>query len=225
MLSFVKGVRAADRAVCLTSDLVDSRSLEHRADVQLRLEAMLADVNREFAYALLVPFTITLGDEWQGLLCNAVAALRADFVIRETLRPLSIASGFGVGPFETALRDRTALMDGTCFHRSREALENARRRKGGAAILQSEDVLLDEPVNSVLLLLHAISEGWTEKQAASFRAFDTHGTESAAAKVLGVSQPTVHQSLEGSMAKIYVEARDGLLRFVDSYERDRGVGS
>jgi hypothetical protein len=224
MLVLVTSVRTSDTAVCLTSDLVDSRSLEHRADVQLQLEAMLADVNREFADALLVPFTITLGDEWQGLLRNSASALRADFAIRETLRPLSIASGFGVGPFETALRERTALMDGTCFHRSRTALENARRRKGSAAILQSDDTLLDEPVNAVLLLLHAISEGWTEKQAASFQAFDTHGTESAAAKVLGVSQPTVHQSLEGSMAKMYVEARDGLLRFVDSYERGRSVG-
>jgi DNA-binding transcriptional LysR family regulator len=209
------------RVVCLTSDLIKSRSLDARAATQRDLDAALDEANAEFAGTLLVPFSITLGDEWQGLFRDLASALRADFAIRETLHPLRIASGFGVGPVATELRERTALMDGECFHRSREALEDARRRKGSAARLQSDDALLDETVNATVSLLHAIFDGWSDRQVEIFRAYVAHGTESAAAEALGVTQPTVHQSLSGALAKTYREARDGLFDIVEAREEEQ----
>ena len=77
---------------------------------------------------------------------------------------------------------------------------------------------VDDPVNALLLLLHAISDRWTDKQHETFVTYRRHGTEVATAAALGVSQPTVHQSLAGAMAKPYAEAYEALLAFAGGVE-------
>ncbi len=202
---------------CLTADLIASRRDRNRAASQDRLEGALRHVNRALAESIAVPFTVTLGDEWQGLLATPAAALEADFLFRHLLHPLPVASGVGAGGVSTPLRERTALMDGPCFHRAREALGRAKARRDPATVLASGDPLLDDAVNALCLLLHGLAGRWTEKQFRSLDAYLTHGTEAAAARAVGVTQPTLHQSLDRSQAKLYLEARDALLRFAAGY--------
>jgi hypothetical protein len=202
---------------CLTADLVGSRKDRARAGTQLRLEEAIREVNRSLADSLAVPFSVTLGDEWQGLAASPAAALEADFRFRHLLYPVPVASGVGTGGLSTPLRERTSLMDGPCFHRAREALGRAKERRGPAAVLASGDPLLDEAANALCLLLHALAGRWTEKQFRSLEAYLSHGTEAAAARALGVTQPTLHQSLDRGQAKLYLEARRSLLRFVSDY--------
>ncbi|MBE0617095.1 MAG: hypothetical protein IH608_04115 [Proteobacteria bacterium] len=202
---------------CLTADLVASRKSRDRAGAQARLEEALRQVNRSLAGAICVPFSVTLGDEWQGLLSSPAAALEADFLFRRLLHPLPIAAGVGTGGVSTPLRERTALMDGPCFHRAREALDRAKERRGAATVLASDEPLVDEAANALCLLLHGLASRWTETQFRSLEAYLTHGTEAAAARALGVTQPTLHQSLDRSQAKLYLEARDALLHFAAGY--------
>jgi hypothetical protein len=210
--------RADRTAFCVTTDIVASREIDDRASTQKKIAALLSNINAAHSDAIVVPFTITLGDEWQGLVANMEYALTIDFELRRSLRPLRVASGIGFGAIATALRARSAEMDGECFHRSRAALERAQQRKGSSAVVDTGYVDFDEPANALLLLLHAISEQWTDKQHETFVAYRRHGTESAAAAALGVSQPTVHQSLAGAMAKPYAEALDALIAFARRFE-------
>jgi hypothetical protein len=202
---------------CLTSDIVASRALPDRAAVQARVEGALADANARFAAELRVPFAITVGDEWQGLLGDPAAALEVAFHIADLLHPIAIASGIGIGEIATGLRERTALMDGPCFHRARAGLDDARKIRGSATVVRSEAERLDVPANAILRLLHAISERWTPRQLETVRAYQRHATEAAAASSLGVSQPTVHQSLDRSLAKPYLEARTALVKLARSF--------
>jgi len=203
----------AGATVCLTADLIASRQIIDRAKAQKTVETTLAVTNEEHAATILVPFSVTLGDEWQGLVANVATALRIDFEIRRALYPLRLASGIGVGTVATPLKGRTVEMDGECFHRSRAALEQAKRRKGSSAFILSSAQDFDDPANTILSLLHALSDRWTKKQHATFVAFRRHGTEATAAEALRVSQPTVHKSLVGAMAKHYSEAQDALIAF------------
>jgi len=205
------------RGICLTSDIVRSRHLAERGAAQVKLETALARVNQEHRRTLVVPLAITLGDEWQGLTTDVAAALVIDFALRRSLYPLQLASGIGVGAIATALRKRSVEMDGECFHRARAALEQAQQRRGSSTVLASAVRDLDEPANALLLLLHAISDRWTDKQHETYVAFRRHGTEAAAAAALDVSQPTVHQSLAGAMAKPYAEAYDALIAFAGRF--------
>jgi len=205
------------RLSCLTVDLIASRRNTNRSATQTRLEEAIDQANRSLSAAIVVPFSVTLGDEWQGLVDSPAAALEADFLFRDLLHPLAVASGVGMGGVSTPLRDRTPLMDGPCFHRAREALARAKDRRGQATVLASGDPLLDEAVNALCMLLHGLAARWTPKQFQSLQAYVNHGTEAAAASALGVTQPTLHQSLDRSQAKLYLEARDALLHFVSQY--------
>lgn len=209
---------------CLTSDVVASRLAEDRESLQRRLESALAEVNRAFAASLTVPLAVTVGDEWQGLFRSSSAALEAEFVARAVLYPVAVRSGIGVGGISTSLRPTTAAMDGECFHRSRQAVEAAQRRRLPSAVVVSGDPLVDAGANAACGLLAALSAGWTEKQLRSVLAYRRHTTEQAAARALGVSQPTLHQSLEGARGKEFVEGMAQLLEFLRRCDERREGG-
>ncbi|MBI5015587.1 MAG: hypothetical protein HZB55_08850 [Deltaproteobacteria bacterium] len=205
---------ASDVYACLTGDLVASRLSEDREAVQLRLEEALSEANASFGADLAVRLSVTLGDEWQGLFHTPDVALEADLLLRTRLYPVEVRAGVGAGRVSTPLRETTARMDGECFHRSRQALEAAGRRRIPGAVLLTGEPLLDAGANAVCGLLAALAAGWTEKQLRSTLAYRELGTEQAAAAALGVSQPTLHQSLDGARGKEFVEGFERLLEFV-----------
>jgi hypothetical protein len=205
---------------CLTADIIASRDHPRRAELQERVEAALRDANQRFGGELLVPLTITLGDEWQGLTRSVAGAARLDFSLRQALHPLAIASGIGAGAVATPLRRRSSQMDGPCFHRSRSAIDAAKQERGAATVFRTDNAPRDTAANALCLLLHAVSGQWTERQFASLVAFLEHGTEAAAAKALGVAQPTLHQSLARARAKTYLAAREALFQFIDTCPAD-----
>ena len=100
---------ASPNFVALTCDLVDSKEQPDRAQLQLRLESALRDANAAFAGELVVPLSITLGDEWQGLLRSVDAALRLDVSLRRALHPVRLRSGLGTGPLTSEIRERSGV--------------------------------------------------------------------------------------------------------------------
>lgn len=203
-----------DAYVCLTGDLVASRLSEDREALQRRLEAALAEANARFGADLAVPLAVTLGDEWQGLFLSPGAALEADLLVRARVHPVEVRAGVGAGGLATPLRETTARMDGECFHRSRQAIDAARRRRIPGVVLLTGNPLLDAGANAACILLAALFSGWTEKQVKSVLAFREFATEQTAADALGVSQPTLHQSLEGARGKEFVEGFARLREFL-----------
>jgi len=209
---------------CLTSDLVGSKQQSERERMQQRLESTLQQANEAFAARLAVPLTITLGDEWQGLVRTTADAFRIDFFVRRGLHPAQVRSGIGRGLISTTIRDRTSLMDGPCFHRSREAITLAKKRSGSATVLSSGRPELDDFINRSGELLHAVFDDWTDKQFASVMAYLDHETETKAARSLGVTQPTLHKSIHGAHGKEFlnaVHAREVFLeRLVDADQQE-----
>lgn len=207
------------KLACLTADLIASRDLGERASVQTRLRDAIVSVNRKLGENLAAPFSITVGDEWQGLAYDVGTCVAADLCFRRLLHPLRFASGIGLGAISTPMAARTGEMDGPCFHRARAALVAAAKHGASATGLQTGDDLFDETVAGYTLLLHLLSDSWTQKQLQVFEVWEQLGTETATAARLGVSQPTVHQSLARSSAKTYVTASRALIRFVSEYVR------
>ncbi|HSH71077.1 MAG TPA: LysR family transcriptional regulator [Deferrisomatales bacterium] len=106
-------------------------------------------------------------------------------------------------------------MDGPCLHRSRSAAA-AKQKRVAATVFRTDHDPRDTAANALCQLLHALSEQWTERQFESLIAFIEHGTEATAARALGVSQPTLHQSLARSRGKTYLDAREALFRFLET---------
>jgi len=172
-------------------DLVASSSSSERAQLQERLLEAVADTEAQLADDLAARLVVTAGDELQGLLRPGRAAAAMALVRRLTdaLRPASadgrrrvglpVRFGLGHGGLATGpaapdalARTSPAVLDGACFHRAREALEEARKaqrwvvargflRAGEEPGTAACDAVLD----GLLALMASVRAGWTATQA------------------------------------------------------------
>ncbi|MBC8061027.1 MAG: hypothetical protein H7Y18_10195 [Clostridiaceae bacterium] len=104
-------------------DLKKSRSLPNREQVQYQLIDMLKETNLIFASSIVVPFIITLGDEWEGLLkhdCNYMEIL--DF-FHKKLGVIDFYCGIGIGPVSiTNFQLTVNQLVGPSFYLARDAI-------------------------------------------------------------------------------------------------------
>jgi len=148
--------------VAVTGDLVGSSRLppEERVGLQARLLKLMRQANREFRDDLVAPCRITLGDEFQCLLKALVTTVDMIQFWRKGLCPNAVRFGIGVGAITTRIsRQSTAHMDGECFHRSRQALAQAKKQRVIACYDTGEEHL-DIASNAILALVSAIQENW-----------------------------------------------------------------
>lgn len=180
----------------LIGDIVASRQLEDRADVQRRLEAVLDALNAEPGEAKAAPLRLTAGDEVQGLLNTAGPVMTILARIEDALHPAKMVWGLGRGTLSTDLKADVATLDGSCFHRARSALAAARhddtwlRAEGFGAPH-------DEVLNALFRLMGAVRSRWTDVQARYVR--EVRGRlQREVAERLGVSEPAVSKSLNAA---------------------------
>jgi len=197
----------------LTADIHQSRLVANRQELQDQIEAHLQTVNQTFATFIKVPFTITLGDEWQGIIQSLPVAYEIAVYFIEKFHPVRLAIGIGEGKIETAWRERSSEMDGEAFHRSRNALEDARQKNRNVRFATShtnEDILL----NAITFLLQIQREGWTEKQFQKFFVYKEFRNTTKTAEIIGVSPSDIHQTLTAIQANNYLEAEEDLMHYL-----------
>ncbi len=81
--------------VAIIGDIKDSRKISNRSEVQKKLNSILDEINIEYDADISSKFIITLGDEFQGLLCNGVNAIDIISEIERKMHPIQIRVGVG----------------------------------------------------------------------------------------------------------------------------------
>ena len=119
-------------ACVITVDFRRSKEIKNRAEVQSRILNILNSLNMKFGTFLIADFTMTLGDEFQGVLRTTSIVLDVFKYIKKNL-PVKFCCGVGIGSIETPLSKRPSEMDGFAFHRSRDALEEAKKKENRAS--------------------------------------------------------------------------------------------
>ena len=181
----------------LIGDVVESRAIEDRAAFQRRLREVLGEVSRDLGpEALAAGLELTAGDEIQGLFRDPAAVVPAVVRLEEDLYPVRWTHGLGFGPLSTDPAGRVAEMDGPCFHRARQALEEA-ARAGLWLAARGFGEPVDEAVTALFRLGHALRSRWTEKQALYARAARRSLRKEVAAR-FGVSPSVVSESLKAA---------------------------
>ncbi|MFW6205726.1 MAG: SatD family protein [Gemmatimonadota bacterium] len=206
----------------LIGDLVGSRELEDRAEVQVRFRAAIRGLNETWTSELAVPLKLTAGDEVQGLLTDPRAVLAIVLAVSDAVLPARICWGLGRGALSTDLVADVALLDGPCFHRAREAVESAKRssrwlRAGGVA----------EPDGRVLAglmnLMGAIRSGWTARQAEVVR--EARGRKQVdVAEALGVHRSTISRTLASAHYEEVMEGEEAVQSLLGAWSGDRSRG-
>lgn len=189
----------------LIGDIVGSRELPNRAEVQRRLAREIEALNDELGEArLAAPLRLVAGDELQALLTDPAAALDIAVPLADALHPVALRWGLGVGSLDTDLDPDVSLLDGPCFHRARRALDAAAdddtwlRAEGFAAPFSGT-------VSALFRLMWALRSDWTETQARYVR--EARGRlQKEVAERFDVNRSTVSRALRAARFR---EVREG----------------
>lgn len=206
-----EGQREAADVVAVIGDLTASRELgaDRRRRVQGRLEELVADLNREFEASLLARLTITLGDEFQGVLSDPGVLPDLTWRLAVGLPEMRIWTGVGRGAIETELREEAMGMDGPAFHRAREAVEEAKasRRHGGVFVGFGDD---DPVLGGLARLVDRLRTDLTDAQVEAVELARRGTTQREIAERLGVTPQAVSQRLAAAGWEALREGEEAL---------------
>lgn len=179
--------------LAMIGDIVDSRHLNNRGDVQVRLENLLKTINSCFSSTIKASFLITIGDEFQGLLVPSNQALIIANTILEEMHPVKIRFGLGCGHITTALKDSALGMDGPAFYAARQAMDYLKMTKESGLRLSGSglDQTLLSAVNALMSSLSVIRQFWPDSFKTALPLLRKELTQQEIADATNVTQSAV----------------------------------
>jgi hypothetical protein len=193
----------------ITADIVGSTQAYEVSNEPLRprLQEVVRTINSKFHDDLAVPFHITLGDEFQGLVHDLTACPLVIWMIRMVLNPLRCRVGVGIGSVASALSDSTLEMEGVAFSMARRSLETAERQSRLTMYRISDDPRIEESANTISLLVDTMQKDWSERQWEAACLYAEHGTTASVGSALHISRQAVEQRLRSAH---YYEIREAV---------------
>ena len=117
----------------IIGDIIESKKISERFKVQEKLEEVLARMNGEYAPFIASNFTITIGDEFQGLLLDSTRILEIIDKIKISMQPVDIRFGCLAGRADSTpgcVRARAIIgADGAKSEVARQAVQGAAQAK------------------------------------------------------------------------------------------------
>ena len=182
-------------ACVITIDLRGSRKMRNRAAVQVRVFRVLRLLRHRFSNDLLTGFRLTGGDEFQGVLRKPDKVMDVFKLVRRFLG-VDFYCGVGIGGIATPIRERSVEMDGSAFHRSKEAMSRAKRERTELVIV-TQNKGIERDMNTVIQLILHTSHRWTAKQREVIAFLEDHpnATQTEAARHFRVSKQAISNTL------------------------------
>ena len=183
----------------LIADIIDSRNLPNRGQVQSGLESVLGELNGQHR-ELLSPYTITLGDEFQAVFGGADSVFADILAIMRQLHPVELRFALGVGPLSTAINPEHAIgMDGPAFHNARDLLTEMKHDSRTLAItgLPEDDGLQEAALGLFNLQLRK----WQPNRLAILQQLLQGCEITVIAQDLGITERSVYKNIhEGGLS-------------------------
>ena len=185
--------------LALLGDIRRSRSRFPRIRERAQSEFLdiIEDVNARHRSKLAVPFSVSRGDEFQGLLSRPDSALEIIDAFDARTDLFSFRYGLGWGEVGTAFRPRTTEMDGSCFLNAYGALERCKTENRWVAF-EGAPVEREHVVNAGFRSIQVIRDGWTTKQKTAVNMRRGRDTMSATAVAMGIDKSTLSKMLKAA---------------------------
>ncbi len=200
-----------DNFLVVIGDVISSRDVEQRHELQNRLEETFQVLNDRLSRdevhnesELLSPFTLTLGDEFQAVYSGADVMFRDALYILEQVHPHRVRFSFGVGTIDTDINRQQAIgMDGKAFHRARDGIEQLKshREEYQFSVMGMADPALNQLFNHTLHLISNLLQSWHKNRIVVFRN-----------RIDGISVKHIAQELEISTTAVYRNIYAGNIR-------------
>lgn len=210
--------------VVIIGDIANSRKIKNRKESQKGLIRLLDTINTEYSDDIASKFSITLGDEFQGLLNNGKNTMRIINKIQMEMEPLELRFGVGIGGINTDINfEKSAEIDGPAYYSAREMIKEIEDRKseytkGYSNImidLGKHNVESSKLLNSILCLCTALKSKWTTRQKEVIKQyFKNDENQYKTADALNIGQPSVSKSLKSSKFYSYNSAINTVALFL-----------
>ncbi len=218
--------------IAIIGDIKDSRSITNRSEVQKKLKVVLDEISEKYNNDISSKFNITLGDEFQGLLCEGANTMKIITEIERKMHPTKIRFGVGIGEITTDIDKEMSIgADGPGYYKAREAIdylkENERRKSTYSTDIKFETESNNKAflrlINTILVLLTVIKDSWTDRQREIIWDMLEHqDTQAEVANRLNIQQPTVQKSLAIGKYYAYKDALDAIGEVLEEIRRDDG---
>lgn len=204
--------------IAIIGDIQDSKIIEDRKNVQIKLEEVLEEINVQYSNDIASKFMITLGDEFQGLLLRGTNVMSIISKIERGMYPVRLRFGVGIGEITTNINPNMSIgADGPGYYRAREAIGNLKEKEkkrktyAGDILFKSDDKnqTIMDMLNTIIELMFAIKSFWSDRQREIIcNMLEYHDNQIDAAKRLKIKQPTVQKALVAGKYYAYKGAMD-----------------
>lgn len=206
-----------DPYIAIIGDIKQSKLIDNRNTVQEKLKKVLKEINKKYESDISSKFIITLGDEFQGLLCKGKNVMHIITDIERKMYPIKIRFGVGVGEITTAINSEMAIgADGPGYYKARDAIkylkQNEKKRKTNISDIrievQGDNQASTMMINTILSLLTVIKESWTDRQREIiWDMMEYQDSQIDVAKRFHIQQPAVQKNLANGK---YYEYKEGI---------------
>ncbi|TCD46368.1 DNA-binding protein [Streptococcus sp. X16XC17] len=216
----------------IIGDFVDSKSIKERYHVQKLLEKCLEDINHKYKDALVSKFSITLGDEFQGLFEIGAPLFHIIDDVIQILSPYTVRFGIGLGDIVTDINPELSIgADGPAYWHAREAIQFVHQKNdyGNTSIaIKVGDATKTSQLNALIAAGDAIKADWRASQQEVFSTmlsmniYDESFDQQALGHALQLNASALSKRLKSSSIKVYLRLRQATLDLIlDSMKEEQ----
>lgn len=203
----------------IIGDIIDSRKIKYRQEAQIKFRNVLNTINCNYNDCIASNFTITLGDEFQGLLTKPYLCYEIINEIKEKMRPIEFVFGIGIGEILTDIYKNISIgSDGPAYHYARDMIIKAKKRLPKICYFSNSNE--DALVNSLLHFIESCTKRRTKKQLEAISLYDEYKSQYTVAEKLQLStQSTVSDLLNNAFYYEVKNAEENIIQFLkDKYK-------
>ena len=212
--------------LALIADVIDSKMVQERFDLQKQVEKTLQKMNELFGDYLASRFTLTLGDEFQALLEVDAPVFQIIDTLRLELNPTQLRFGIGLGEIVTAIDPLQSVgADGPAYWNARGAINFVHQKNdyGNTQIyFSSGKENQDFFVNALIASGEAIRSGWRDSQEEILlnllkrSVYSESFSQQDLAQSLAINPSALSKRLKSSSIRVYLRGRAAALASIQS---------
>lgn len=204
------------KSLVLIGDIVASREIEQREELQQNLRQILDTVNEQNE-GLISPYTITLGDEFQAMYTQADHLFEHLVMIMAKLHPVQVRFSIGIGSIDTPVNKKQAIgMDGPAFHEAREGIKAL---KGSGFLfsirVEGEDNSTLKIINSSLTLIGHQMKSWKKNRLTILYMLMQGKDYKSITKKLDISRVAFYKNKETALLDVIDNLSDNIARILN----------
>ena len=212
--------------LALIADVIDSKMVQERFDLQKQLKKTLQTMNELFGEFIASNFTLTLGDEFQGLLKVDAPVFQIIDTLRSELTPTQLRFGIGLGEIVTDIDPLQSIgADGPAYWNARAAINLVHQKNdyGNTQIYFScGKEKQDFFVNALIASGEAIRSGWRGSQEEILLdllkrcVYSENFSQQDLAQSLEINPSALSKRLKSSSIRVYLRGRAAALASIQS---------